>query len=160
MRTTALIFLIISVFAMLQGEAASQAVNGSDTGGDSTPLCDVLHKSRSGRGKCDDFCNNLYKAFKISAHDLSRCIDKCRDDEGSHSNGGDGGGASSGGGGGGDSNGGNAGGDSTPLCDVLRESRIGRGKCDDFCNNLHKAFRISVRDMSKCIDKCMKLYGS
>ena len=136
------------------------------------------HKSRNGRGKCDDFCNNLYKAFKISARDFSRCIDKCRDDEGSHSNegdtgsasnggdgggatnGGDGGGASSGGGGGGDSNGGKAGSDSIPLCDVLRESRIGRGKCDDFCNNLYKAFRISVRDMSKCIDKCMKLYGS
>ena len=91
MRTTAVIFLAISVYAvvvMLQREAASEAVaenlgndsypvNGSNTESDSA-LCDAILKSRAGKGKCPDFCNNLYKAFKIQGSDLSRCLSKCK----------------------------------------------------------------------------------
>ena len=91
MRTTALIFLAISVYAvlvMLQREAASEAVaenlgndsypvNGSNTESD-IALCDVIQKPRAGKGKCPDFCNNLHIAFKIQGSHMSRCLSKCK----------------------------------------------------------------------------------
>lgn len=141
---------------MLQGEAASQA----------TPLCDVIHKSRIGRGNCDDFCNNLYKEFNISADDFSRCINKCSESypvngsgAGNDSNTGDAGSDSNTGDAGSASNGDNKG-DNTALCDLLRKQRFfSRRKCDDFCNNLHKEFNILAKYLSRCIDKCKQLYG-